>query len=125
MMRTIYNSITYDSCLDSGSNTLSPPDCFTADSSGFLAPSCSVNLSATNESATTRTRSTVSFQIASVNSLTGNAFNNLGSETFDYPGLGPVFDWGLPFFFGRTVFVGLNGKTASSLGSATGPYWAY
>ncbi len=34
----------------------------------------------------------------------------------------PTFDWGLPFFFGKNVFVGFENQS-SSIG--TGPYWAY
>jgi hypothetical protein len=32
------------------------------------------------------------------------------------------FDWGLPFFYGRRVFIGIDGQ-ASSLG--TGPFYAF
>ena len=33
------------------------------------------------------------------------------------------FDWGLPFFYGRTVFTVRDGALAGSAG--TGPFWAY
>ena len=65
--------------------------------------------------------SVVSFQIANPMALlsSGNAaISNIGGPAFSTG----LFDWGLPFFFGRTVYVGLSGKT-SVLG--TGPFWAY
>jgi hypothetical protein len=38
-------------------------------------------------------------------------------------GLGAgVFDWGLPFFFGRTVFTAFSG---ASTPAGPGPYWAF
>jgi hypothetical protein len=43
-------------------------------------------------------------------------FNNIGG-----PNSGS-FDWGIPFFLGRTVFVGIEGQTSPA---GTGPYWAY
>jgi hypothetical protein len=60
----------------------------------------------------------VPFQVANTQQLvqTNNAaFNNLAGEF-------PIFDWGLPFFLGRTVFVGIEGQS-SSLG--TGPFFAF
>ena len=34
----------------------------------------------------------------------------------------PYFMWGLPFFFGRTLYFGIDAKP-TSLGQ--GPYWAF
>lgn len=118
-----------DSILDSGSNAFffldntatNLPLC-AAPNDSFYCPTASTNFQAVNQSATGSGSSTVSpvqWSIANALDLfnTGNAaFNNLGGPN---PG---SFDFGLPFFFGRTVFVGINGTTA---GPNAGPFFAY
>ena len=119
---TVYKGRTFtQSIIDSGSNGLFFPDASLATCSApedaFYCPPNAVDLSGTIMGTNGR-QTTVSFQTANAQSLagTGNAaFNNLG---------GPLstFDWGVPFFLGRTVFVGIEGQ-ASSLG--TGPFFAF
>ncbi len=117
---------TYGGIIDSGSNGLyfppssasQLPDCPSPNASWFC-PSSAVNLSATNAGASGLPRGVVSFQIGNFDSLTNASnmvFSNIGGNT---PGL---FDWGLPFYFGRDIYVGIEGKV-SSLGS--GPFLAY
>ena len=48
------------------------------------------------------------------------AFFELGANL----GSGSIFDWGLPFFLGRKVFVGIAGKSISGVTEST-PLWAY
>jgi hypothetical protein len=124
--QTTYNGVSYgQSFIDSGSNalffldatTLGIPDC--PDYVGFYCPSATTNYTATN-TGLNGTTGAVSFSIANAHALfaTGNAaFNNLGGDNTG------SFDWGLPFFYGRNVFVGIEGQTGPN--GAVGPYWAY
>jgi phage gpG-like protein len=71
----------------------------------------------------------VSLSLANADLLFGNnpsyaAFPNLGGasgtgHSTDY------FDLGLPFFFGRTVYVGIGGKTVPNSVSAPYGYFAF
>ena len=72
--------------------------------------------------ATGSTSGSISFYIGNATNLFNNASNSFFAELGGTSLAGSGFDWGLPFFFGRPVFVGIEG-TSSVLGS--GPYWAY
>ena len=65
----------------------------------------------------------VNFDIANADDLFSGpnaAFFDLGAN------LGPgIFDWGLPFFLGRKVFVGIAGKNIPGVTTESTPLWAY
>lgn len=115
------------SFIDSGSNGLFFPNDFglqqcsaSGGAPSFYCPPSIQVLTATNLAYRNGGQAAVPFQVANAEGLlgTGNsALEDLGGQG----GLG-VFDWGLPFFYGRAVFEGITG-TRSGLG--TGPYWAY
>ncbi len=93
------------------------PNC-TGNNSVFFCPQSTTNLSATIAGASGSPVGTVPFQVGNFSSITNssnNVFSDIGGN-----GIGD-FDWGLPFFFGRNVYIGFEIK--SSLG--TGQYFAY
>jgi hypothetical protein len=120
--KTTFKNQAYSAFIDSGSNayffldsaTTGMPDCPNPES-GFYCPSSPTTLSATNTDGSAST--SVKFTI-------GNASRMFSANSnFVFPALGGpnpgTFDWGLPFFFGRKVFVGLESPAGS------GPFWAY
>ena len=130
---TTFGGVAYtNSYIDSGqgafyfldSATTKLPNCGNGDAAGLYCAPSPVSLAAMTSGPNPSSSGTiVSQQIGfSVwNALTlidsGNpAFNNIGGPN---PG---AFVWGLPFFYGRTVFIGIEGQTTPA---GTGPYWAY
>lgn len=115
-----------NSFLDSGSNGLyfldssetGIPEC--SDDSGFYCPSSTDNLSATTVGANSSS-SVITFSVANADNL----FNEDSSDAV-YGQLGgpnpDSFDWGLPFFYGRSVFTAIAGQSTPQ---GAGPYWAY
>ncbi len=123
-LTTVYKGTTFaQSIIDTGSNGYFFPDStlplcpIPTQLQDFYCPSAAANLSATLFDVNGR-QAIVLFQVANTANLfqTGNAaFNNLGGPS-------STFDWGLPFFLGRVVFVGIEGQL-STLG--TGPFYAF
>jgi hypothetical protein len=127
--QTAFNGISYSqSYIDSGSNglyfldasTLGITEC--SDASGFYCPPSTVDYTATN-TGLNGTSAPVQFSIANADTLfTANsgmnaAFNDLGGDNAG------SFDWGMPFFYGRNVFIGIENMTGPN--GVLGPYWAY
>jgi hypothetical protein len=112
------------SFVDSGSTFLFFPDsnlkaCGTGFDS-YYCPSSTVNLSATNQGLNGN-RTTINFSVANAANLPAQnmVFNDVAAPL---PSTLYGFDWGVPFFFGRSVFVAIEG---SSTPGGTGPYVAY
>ncbi len=127
-LTTIYNGQSlHNSFVDSGSNGLfftdtSLPECTGSVAPGFYCPLTSQSLSAMLQGIA-GTAVNTSFSVANANALLNNnttfvAFGNLAGTN----PLSSSFDWGLPFFYGRTVFFAIEG---SATPSGTGPYMAF
>ncbi len=103
----------------------------------LFCPASTLSLSAVMQGISGAT-ATVSFSVANTDNLFKSsstviaAASNLAASSIDTPAWamttggfnGAVtFDWGLPFFYGRTVFTAIEGKNTGSGG--VGPYFAF
>jgi len=130
---TTYNGTQYsNSFIDSGSNAFYFLDSATlgniacADNPGWYCPASTLNFTVTN-TGTNSTTGSVSFTIANADSLfdTGYAaFTNLGGDSGKSPAT-DYFDFGVPFFYGRNVFVGIAGQTVTGVTNVPYGFWAY
>ena len=120
---TQFQGKTYQSFIDSGSNgyyfldtaTTGIPTC--ADAKDFYCPASSQTLSATNVGAN-NTSTSFNFRVDNADSLPPqlNVLPTIGGTNAG------TFDWGLPFFFGRTIFTAIEGQSTPG---GVGPYFAY
>jgi hypothetical protein len=117
--------LTDASFLDTGSNAIyfldsastGLPTC--TDLTFWYCPSSTQSFSAVTQGANGAT-ATINFSIANADTLTFNT-NNTVAAGLGGPSPG-LFDWGLPFFYGRNVYTAIEG---SSTPGGDGPYWAY
>lgn len=130
------------SFIDSGSNGTFFPDSAAnvpvvqcagnGNAPGFYCPASTQALSAQNVGAN-GAQSTVGFNVDNAETLFNNdssdaVLENLAGSNGVGTCVGGVgqcsFDWGLPFFYGRNVFVAIDGQGVPSTAPAA-PWWAY
>ncbi|MBS0579597.1 MAG: DUF3443 family protein [Proteobacteria bacterium] len=131
-VQATYNGKVFDNgALDSGSNAVYFTDSsitLCSQAGGLYCPSSTLNLSATLKGVN-NTVLNAPFTVGNAETLLTN-----NPSATALPGLGGSipsatsgtntiqFDLGLPFYFGRNVFTGLEGHTA---GGFTGPFYAF
>lgn len=122
---TDYKGTTHPAFVDSGSNAYFFLDSDTTGfplctDNGFYCPGSQQNLSASVSGTQSGGPTKVSFTVANADSLFSV------STAFVFPSLGGpntgLFDWGLPFFYGRNVFTAILGKSTPG---GQGPFWAF
>jgi hypothetical protein len=115
------------SFIDSGSNGLyfdsaTVPACTTASgASGFYCPTSLTTLSATLAGTNAVTASVV-FSIDNALSLFTNPPLAVLPTLSGPMGDTQTFDWGLPFYYGRRVFMGIEGQVSAH---GSGPFYAF
>ncbi len=138
-LTTDYNSSALtESFIDSGSNAYYFPDsnitvCTkTSNAPGFYCPTSTLSLTGTIVGANS-VMSTVNFSVANASSLFTTSTTIAAASTLAAPSTSVAadgstftgtntFDWGLPFYYGRTVYTAIETKNTSA---GMGPYFAF
>ncbi|HZZ13849.1 MAG TPA: DUF3443 family protein [Paraburkholderia sp.] len=119
-LTTQYKGRAYSSAIDSGSNANIFPDSTIPDAGIWYVPLNTLSLAAVlNGVDRTAAPANVAFSLANGSSLLANsyaAYDSLGA-----PSAG-MFIWGLPFFFGRTVYTVVDN---TPIGRRVGPFIAF
>ena len=122
-----------NSFFDSGSNYLyfvdtSIPNCTQTGYNGFYCPPTALSLTPTITGSGNVGSASAAFTLINAYntpSATSNAIPGIGvnpnTQKFSQP-ITNSFDFGLPFFFGHTIYTGIAGRRA---GSVVGPFFAF
>ncbi|MFM0401222.1 DUF3443 domain-containing protein [Paraburkholderia aspalathi] len=117
---TVYKGNTLTGVFDSGTNVYNFPDATIPYAGVWYTPSPALSLSAVLKATSgVGTPVTVPFSVGNGLSLRANlnaAYDSLGAK------FSGGFMWGLPFFFGRSVYTVLEG---AKIGTQTGPFVAF
>jgi hypothetical protein len=128
-LKTIFRNRVLAAFFDSGSNALFFPDTTipvcgdSSAASGFYCPSAVQDLAAVVQGANNGMTGNVGFSVANATTLITNAptftaFGNIAAPS----SWAAVFDWGLPFFYGRRVFMAIEQRSTPA---GVGPFIAY
>jgi hypothetical protein len=124
---TKYNTTTNTGFLDSGSNgiyflntSLSGLPLCTGQLNFWYCPTTTQAVPVTNQGLTNGATAPASFSVGNATTLTNN--NDAAINGIAGPLMPQLFDFGLPFFYGRNVFIAIDGKSTPG---GTGPYTAY
>jgi hypothetical protein len=133
LITAVFNGQTLpDSFIDSGSGVYfftdaGIPACTSTEATGFYCPPSTLTLNAVLQGQNGASAS-ISFPLYSAQTLFNTGFSALPGIGGDTKAAGvsnpypTSFDFGLPFFYGRPVYTGIEGRAA---GAAQGPYYAF
>ena len=115
-LTTVYKGRAYPSIIDSGANVVLLPDGDLATCGDVFCPAQPTTVQAQLQSPTGAQRD-VTLTLESIGGLlAGSVAQSIGAKDAE------MVTWGLPFFFGRTVFVALKDAVTPA---GSGPYWAF